>query len=135
MNWKLIFALSLFGMAIGLADTFGHIEKIVPVLWLIIFIIYGVIIVRNASGNYFLHAFLVSVINGVWIGIIHASFYDTYMTNSLNMADMERKVPMIGSARMTMVIFGPIIGALFGLISGLITWIISKLMKKKTVAS
>ena len=49
MNWKLIFALSLFGIAIGLADTFGHVEKIVPVLWLIIFIIYGVIIVRNAS--------------------------------------------------------------------------------------
>ena len=134
LNWKLIFALSLFGIAMALADTFGHIGKIEPILWLIIFVIYGVIIVRNAPGNYFLHAFLVSVINGVWIGIIHASYHDTYMMNNPDMANMESKMPMFGSPQMTMIILGPIFGALFGLISGLITWIISKLMKKKTVA-
>jgi len=134
MNWKLIIAPSLFGIAVALADTFGNIEKMVPILWLIIFVIYGVIIVRNAPGNYFLHAFLVSVINGVWIGVIHASFHNTYMRNSPDMANMERKMPMIGSAPLTMVILGPIFGAVFGLVSGLITWIISKLIRKKTVA-
>ena len=133
MNWKLIFALSLFGIAMALLDTFTNIGKIEPLLWLIIFIVYGIIIVRNAPGNYFLHAFLVSVINGVWIGIIHAAFSNTYMANNPDMVQMESKMPMLGSLPVTMVIFGPVFGALFGIINGLITFIISKLMRKKAV--
>src|ERR1051325_8750694 len=108
MNWKLIFALSLFGIAMAFASTYGMTGKMEPLIWFVIFIINGLIIVRNAPGNYFLHGFLVSVINGVWIGIIHAAFSATYMANNPDMAQMESKMPMLGSLPMTMIIFGPV---------------------------
>ncbi|MFI5134437.1 MAG: hypothetical protein ACHQD9_01160 [Chitinophagales bacterium] len=135
MNWKLIFTLSLVGIVMAFLDTFSHIGNAEPILWLVIFVFYGIIIVRHAPGNYFLHAFLVSVFNGVWIGIIHASFHNTYMTNNPDMVQMEQKMPLMGNLPMTMVVFGPIFGAVFVIINGLIAWIISKLMKKKTATS
>jgi len=130
MNWKLIFALSLFGIAMAFASTYGMTGKMEPLIWLVIFIINGLIIVRNAPGNYFLHGFLVSVVNGVWIGIIHASMFTTYMANNPDMVEMEKKMPQFGSTQMTMLIMGPVFGAVFGLVNGLIAWIISKIMKK-----
>jgi len=135
MNWKLIFSLSLVGILMALLDTFTSISKVEPILWLIIFIFYGIIIVRKAPGNYFLHAFLVSVVNGVWIGIIHAAFSSQYLASNPDMQQMEAKMPMIGNLPMTMVVFGPIFGAVFGIINGIITWIISKVMTKKPVAN
>ena len=67
MNWKLIFTLSLFGIAMGVASLFGLPGVTEPVLWLVIFVLYAVWIVKKTSGRYFLHAFVVSVINGIWI--------------------------------------------------------------------
>ena len=75
MNWKLIFTLSLFGVAMAIASLFDVTHGIEPFLWLIIFIVYAIVIAKKVGGKYFLHGFLVSFFNGVWIAIIHAAFF------------------------------------------------------------
>ena len=53
MNWKLILALSLFGLAVAVLSLFG-LGIFEFVIWLAIFVLYAVIIAKRAAGKYFL---------------------------------------------------------------------------------
>ena len=94
MNWKLIFALSVFGLA---------------------------------TGKYFLHGFLVSVVNSIWITAIHAQFFSVYAKNN---PQFVQSTPPGMNPRVLMLIMGPLVGAVFGVIAGLFAFIASKVFKK-----
>jgi hypothetical protein len=126
MNWKLIFALSLFGLAMAVASLFG-LGMIEPLLWLVIFIIYAWLIATRAPGKYFLHGFLVSVVNSIWITAIHAAFFTTYVTNN---PQMVRGTPAGMNPRVLMIVMGPVFGAAFGLVAGLFAFIAAKIFRK-----
>jgi hypothetical protein len=131
MNWKLIFLLSLIGAAMAVLTVSVIPSTIEPIIWLAIFFLYGWIITsRVQKGKYFLHAFLVSVLNGVWIGLIHAALHDTYVANHVD------EVKTFGDAgAMGMIWMGPIFGAIFGIISGLISMLVGKVRKPKVQAA
>ncbi len=126
MNWKLILALSLFGLAMGAGSLFG-LGLAEPLLWLAIFIIYALVIARRAPGRYFLHGFLVSVVNSVWITAIHAGFFSIYAKNN---PQFVQNAPPGMNPRVLMIIMGPLFGVLFGLVAGLFAFIASKIVKK-----
>jgi hypothetical protein len=130
MNWKIIVLLSLFGVAVGVAGLFGLTGTPEFILWLIIFVLYAFIIVRKTQGKYFLHGFLVSLLNGLWIGIIHAAFFSTFAAHNAEAMASYDKLPQGLSPRVVMLIAGPIIGAVTGLIAGLFAWLAGKIMKK-----
>lgn len=75
MKIKLIVQLSLFGFAMALATVFFIPSNIETVCWLIIFIICAYIIARNCSSKFFLHGFLVSLVNCVWITSGHVLLF------------------------------------------------------------
>lgn len=131
MNWKLIFLLSLVGATMAVLTVSVIPSTVEPIIWLAIFFGYGWIITSRVSkGKYFLHAFLVSVLNGVWIGLIHAALHDTYVTNHVD------EVRTFGdSGAVGMIWMGPILGAIFGVISGLISMLVGKLRKPKAEAA
>lgn len=123
MNWKLISQLSLFGLAMAIATVSWIPSSIEPFFWLVIFIICSYLIATKCQAKHFLHGFLVSVFNSVWITTIHVIFFDTYMANHSDMAQMN-------ASRMMMVLMGPVFGAGFGLILGLFAFLASKIIKK-----
>jgi Na+-transporting NADH:ubiquinone oxidoreductase subunit NqrB len=63
MNWKLIFALSLFGLAMGLATVFVIPTSVEPFFWLPIFMLCAFLIAKNAPGKPFLHGLMVGIVN------------------------------------------------------------------------
>jgi hypothetical protein len=126
MNWKLVLLLSLFGLAMAVGSLFG-LGMLEPLLWLIIFIIYAWVIARRAPGRYFLHGFLVSVVNSVWITAIHAGFFSIYARNN---PQFIQSAPPGMNPRVLMIIMGPLFGMLFGLVAGLFALIASKIVKK-----
>ncbi len=128
MNWKLILALSLFGVAMGIGSLYG-LGKLEPLLWLVIFIIYAWVIAKRAPGKYFLHGFLTSVVNSIWITAIHAVFFTTYVQNN---PQMTEGVPAGMNPRLLMIILGPLFGALIGVVAGFFALVASRLMKKST---
>ena len=130
MNWKLIIQLSLFGLAMAFATVFWIPTKVEPIFWLIIFITCAYIIAKKCSGKYFLHGFLVSMANCVWITIVHAYFFETYIMNHIDIALMNMNMPMADSPRLLMSIMGAFIGAASGLILGSFSFIGAKLAKK-----
>jgi len=131
LNTKLIFQLSLFGLVMAIATVFWIPGKIEPAFWLPIFVICAYIIAKRAPGKYFLHGFLVSLVNCVWVTSAHVIFYPTYISNHADELAMMANMPMPEHPRRMMLIFGPLFGILSGLILGLFAFVASKLVKKK----
>ena len=115
----------------GFAGVAGLPGRTEAAIWLIAFVIFAVIIVRQASGKYFLHAFVVGEMNGIWLGVIHAAFVSTYLAKHHAITNSFRTLPSYGHRRIAMVILGPVIGAIFGIIAGLIAIAVGKVLKKK----
>jgi hypothetical protein len=65
MNIKLILLLSLFVLAMDFATVFCILSKIESLFLQVIFIICAFLIAKTATGRYFLHGFIVSLVNRV----------------------------------------------------------------------
>jgi|SRR5450755_765541 hypothetical protein len=137
MNWKLIFQLSLFGLAMAIATVFWIPSNLEPFFWIVIFIICAYLIARNCTGKFFLHGFLVCLVNCVWITAFHFILFRTYIMNHPDQDAMMQKwqVPWSIHPRRMMLVFGPMAGIVSGLILGLFSFIASKIWKPKPVGS
>ncbi len=132
MNWKLIFSLSLFGLAMAFGSVYFIPENLEWVFWLIIFIICAFLIAKNAPGKYFLHGLMVSIVNSIWITIVHIMLYTTYVASHPAWLEMNARGPLAEHPKRMMAISGPIVGVVSGIVLGLFAFIASKLVKKRT---
>jgi len=132
MNWPLIFKLSLFGLAMAIATVFWIPGSTELWYWLIIFIICAWFIARNCGSKYFFHGFMVSILNSIYITSAHILFYDTYIANHAEEAEMMLKMPMPDSPRLMMLLVGPFFGILFGLLLGLFAVVAARIKKINT---
>lgn len=134
MKWSLILGLSVFGFIMAVATIFWIPTRAEPFFWLPIFVYCAYIIARKVTGRYFLHGFMVSIFNCIWITSLHYIFFNAYMVKHPDMADMNSKM-MEGndSLRNTMLVFSPVVGVISGLILGLFSFIASKIVKRRQV--
>jgi hypothetical protein len=130
MKWKLIFLLSLFGLAMAFATVFWIPLKFEPVFWLVIFIICAYLIAKNCTNRYFLHGFLIGLANCVWITGIHIIYFQTYWANHPGMAQRMADMPMSNHPLRMMTITSPVVGIVSGLVLGLLAFLATKLIKK-----
>jgi hypothetical protein len=132
MNWKLIFGLSLFGLAMAFGSLYFIPESIEWIFWIAILLISAFIIARNAPGKYFLHGFMVCIVNCIWITIVHISFYNTYVQNHPQWVEMMAKSPLREHPKRWMAVSGPVAGIVSGIVLGLLSLLFSRLMKRRT---
>lgn len=135
MNWKIIIQLSVFGLIMSVATVFLIPEMIEPAFWIAIFLFSAYVIAKACREKYFLHGFLVSLANCVWITAAHMIFYTSYIANHPSVAKMAEDHPILPShPRLAMLITGPVFGIASGLVLGLFAFIASKIVKKNTPA-
>src|ERR1700730_2178896 len=67
VDWKLMFELSLFGLAMAIATVFVIPSNIEPVFWLVIFLLCAFLIARSRPNRHFLHGLLGGIVNSVWV--------------------------------------------------------------------
>lgn len=130
MNKKLIFQLSLFGLAMAFATVFWIPTKTEPFFWLVIIILCAYLIAKNCSEKYFLHGFLVSLLNCVWITSAHVLLFNAYMMNHPEMAVTNENMPLPTHPRIMMLLTGPVIGIISGLVLGFFAFVAGKIVKK-----
>jgi hypothetical protein len=135
MNWKIIFQLSIFGLIMAFGTVSLIPEKVEPAFWLLIFVFCAYVIAKVCPGKYFLHGFLVSMVNCVWITAVHIAFRQTYVAHHPQMASMGTSMPPTLSIhpRLAMAIMGPVFGAMFGIILGTFSFVASKIVKKNVL--
>jgi len=133
MNWKIIFQLSVFGLIMAFATISLIPNNIEPVFWLVIFLFCAFVIARVCTGKYFLHGFLVSVVNCVWVTSAHLIFHASYIAHHKALADAFAQIqgPLSVHPRMLMAIVGTMIGLVSGLFLGLFAFIASLIVNKK----
>ena len=129
MNWQLIFGLSLFGLAMGIATVFLIPSNIEPVFWLAIFLICAFVIARKLPNRHFLHGLMVGIVNSVWVTSAHVLFFSQYIANHPKEAAMMGYMPMPNSPRLMMACVGSAIGVFSGVIIGLFAFVAGKLVK------
>jgi hypothetical protein len=134
MNWKLIFQLSLFGLAMAFATVFVIPSKIEPAFWLVIFLICAYLIAKRNPGLHFVHGLLVGLVNSVWITSAHVFFFDAYIARHPQEAAMMQNSPLHVSPRLMMAITGPVVGLLSGVILGVFAFVAGKLVKTPRVS-
>jgi hypothetical protein len=134
MNWKLVFQLSLFGLAMGISTVFVIPSTIEPVFWLAIFVICAVVIARRAPGRYFLHGLWVSLVNSVWITSAHVLLFRQYMAGHPREAAMMLTMPLPTHPRLMMVCTGPIVGLVSGVVLGLFALVAGKVTGQRKSA-
>jgi hypothetical protein len=135
VNRNLILGLSLFGLFMAIGTVFWISYNIEPLYWLAIFIYCAVVIARKCHSKFFLHGFLVSMMNSVWMTAAHIIFFETYIANHPQEVAMMEKFPLPYSMRISMLLTGPAFGAVSGVILGLFCIIASKTIKRKKHAS
>ena len=137
MNWKLIFQLSLFGLAMGIGTVFFIPPNIEPIIWLVIFLFCAYVIGGSVSsaGRSFLHGLLLGLVNCVWITGSHMLLFDRYIVNHPAEAKMMASMPNPDSPRLMMALVGPIVGVISGIIIGLLAMIAVKIRRPRVPAA
>ncbi len=137
MNWKLIFSLSLFGLAMALATITLVPSSVEPLFWVAILVFCAYVIGKKANGKSFLHGFYVGLVNCIWVTSAHIIFSSTYLQHHAQEAAQYNKMnaQMGWGPTAAMLVFGPLIGIASGLVIGLFSWIASKLLKSRVSPS
>jgi hypothetical protein len=130
LHRKLIVQLSLFGLAMGILTVFVIPSSFEPVCWLFIFVICAYIIAKRATGRYFQHGFMVSVVNSLWIIAAHALLFNQYVAGHPQEARLMTIMPLSTHPRVLMIVMGLLAGALSGLVLGFFAFVAGKLVIK-----
>jgi hypothetical protein len=129
MDWKSIFLLSLFGLAMAVATVWVVPSNIEPAFWLVIFLACAYLIARQRTGRPFMHGLLLGLANSVWITAVHVVFFDTYIARHAQEAAMMASMPWPDSPKLMMALTGPVVGLVSGAVIGLFAVVAGKLTK------
>lgn len=130
MDWKLIFQLSLFGLAMAVATVFLIPPSLEPVCWLVIFVICAYAIAKRLATGRFVHGVLLGLVNSVWITSAHVLLFDRYVAGHAQEVAMMKSAPAGISPRLMMAIMGPLVGVVSGVVIGLMALAAGKLVKR-----
>ena len=133
INWRLIFMLSLFGLAMAIGTLSAILSNVEPVIWLAIFVICAFVIARNRSSRHFLHGLLLGLVNSVWVTSAHIIFFSTYMGHHPKEAAMMGSMPLPNSPRLMMALVGPVVGIVTGAIIGVLALLVGRFVRPKEV--
>ena len=128
MSWRLVFALSAFGAAMGLATVYVVPSDVEPVLWLAIFVFCAWVIARRCPSRPVLHGLAVSLVNSVWITAAHVLLFDAYLARHAREADMVSRMPL--PPRLMMALTGPVVGLVSGLVLGAFAVVAARLVRR-----
>ena len=102
-----------------------------PFLWSAILLLDAFLIVKFASGKYFMHGLFTCLGNCVWITAAHILLFNTYSINHPEEMKMMEQGPLNTHPKIMMALIGPAIGLATGMVLGLLSLGLSKLLKKK----
>lgn len=130
MNGKLIFQLSLFGLAMGIATVFVIPSNIEPAFWLVIFVFCAYVFAKALPSRHFVHGFLLGLANCIWITASHVIFFSQYVARHAREAQMMSSMPLPTHPRLMMALVGPVIGIISGVVIGILAVIAAKMLRR-----
>ena len=134
MNWKLVFGLSLFGMAMAIGTVFLIPANVEPIFWVAVFLLSALLIAKKAPSRRFLHGLMTGIANSVWITAAHVLLFSRYIANHPQEQAMMSSMPLRNSPRIMMTLVGPVIGVVSGAIIGGLALVIARFVSDRKAA-
>jgi len=131
MHWKLIFLLSLVGLAMAVGTVFFIPSHIEAAVWLGIFVLCAYWIGRYTRRYRFAHGVLVGLASSVWITALHLLFEDRYLAGHPRESGLIRDLHtahIYVSATTVIAITGPLTGLMFGIVIGVFAMVAALMM-------
>jgi hypothetical protein len=125
MSWRLVFGLSVLGIATAAASVLVIPRDIVHVGWAVLFFfVSAYLIAKRAPSRYFTHGFVVSVVVSLASTGAALALIDRFARH-LPLA----RIPLaVGSPQVLVAIVGPAAGIVLGLVLGIFAWAASKVV-------
>ena len=130
MNLNLIVRLSFFGFLMGAATVLGVSLFLAALLWLIIYSGSVIVIAKRCTDTYFLHGFMLSMLNIGWTTGFHVIFYQSYLASHHEIDLLYSMLPFSSSPRLGMIVMAPVFGAFFGVMVGFFSFLVAKVIGK-----
>lgn len=130
MNWKLVFQLSLFGLAMAVGTVFFIPSSVEPLAWLVIFLLCAFVVARSGQRRLFLSGVAIGIVNSFWVTAAHILFLAPYLSRHPKEAAMMNSMPMPDSPRLMMALTGPVVGVVSGVIIGLLCVLAGKVLRR-----
>jgi hypothetical protein len=118
MSWRLVFTLSLFGAAMGIATVYVVPSTVEPLFWLAIFALCAWTVARRVERLRFLHGLALGIANSIWITSAHVLLFDAYVARHPREVEAMANMPL--PPRVMMAVTGPVIGVASGVVIGLL---------------
>ena len=128
VDGRLVLALSMFGLAMGILTVFLIPSPVEPFLWLAIFVVCALLIARRAPSRPFLHGLLTGLLNSVWVTAAHLLLAGIYLSRHPSEAGMMAGSPL--PPRVMMLLTGPLIGLASGIVLGLFAMGATRLIRR-----
>jgi hypothetical protein len=127
MNWRLLLYLSLFGFIMAIATISFLPQTFEYIVWPFIFSFCAYSIAKKCDDRFFIHGFMLSIINCIYIVAFHTAFFDAY---SASHADAIAMLPKGPSPRAMSAAMGVVAGVISGIVQGIFCITAAKMMKK-----
>lgn len=141
MRWGLVVSLSMFGLAMALGTVAVIPSRLAALLWIAIFFVTSILIARRAPGRFFLHGFLVGLINWFWVTASHVAFHAAYLAHHASDFAARQAYTLPAMPAPIAAIVGPPftflqtydapIPGLSALIYGVLSWLFSKWVRRR----
>jgi len=135
MKWPLIFLLSAFGLAMGFGTVYYIPVTIEPFCWVLIFVISAFIIAKYCREEYFLNGFALSIINAVWMTVLHLTFFTAYTTAHVTEMEVIERLLMPDEPQVILFFVGIFSGAASGVVLGIFSISAAKLINNNSYSN
>jgi len=135
MNWKLIFLLSLVGLAMAVGTVFFIPSHVEAAVWFAIFLACAYWIGRYCRRNRFAHGVLAGLASSAWITALHLLFQDRYLAGHPRESGLIRDLHAANvhaSATTVIAVTGPLNGLMFGIVIGVFATVAGLMMTPQT---
>lgn len=136
MNFRLVFMLSLTGVAVALATTTGLLHRgVETIVWLALCVVLSVLVALRAPSRPFVHGLFVGLLSAVLCQLVQAAMLDRYLANNPSAAEDWKRLPPGMSPRVVLVVLSPVIGAIYGVVIGTLAWLIARFVRRRPAAA
>ena len=127
MNWGLLLRLSAFGAVMAIATINFLPQTFEYIVWPFIFAFCAYAIAKNCEDRLFIHGFMLSIINCIYIVAIHTAFFDMYAAAHNGWIS---SLPPGLNPRAMSAAYGVVAGIVSGIVLGIFCVLANRMLKK-----
>ena len=132
MNWKLIFGLSLLGLAMAFATVYVIPNNIAIFLWIAIYIFCAFVIAKQTfdarkPARKYWHAVAVGYLFCIYVGTVHFIFFDMYVAFQPKVLEVLKKH---NDTRTSLLVMNIVFGFMLAKVLAVLTFFAGLILKK-----